>query len=111
MILKDAIFQQSSAMRHATEVVSRLKTEPNKEFLFFGTDGGPDHNVSLVQVILSYVAIFLETKKDLVVAVRTPPNFSVINPAERLMSTLNVGLMGVSVAREELDPEEERKVK
>lgn len=110
VILKDAIFQPSTAFRHATEIMQRLKREAHREILFFGTDGGTDHNVSKIQVILSYVALFLESEVDALVAVRTPPNFSVINPGERLMSTLNVGLIGVSLARDILAPEEERKV-
>lgn len=110
VILKDAIFQPSNAFRHAAEIMQRLKREEHREILFFGTDGGSDHNVSKIQVILSYVALFLESKVDALVAVRTPPNFSVINPAERLMSTLNLGLIGMSLARDILEPEEERKV-
>lgn len=111
VIIKDSIFQPSNAFRHAAEIMKRIKNEPCKEYLFFGTDGGPDHNLINIQVILSYLAIFLLSDADLLVACRTPPNFSVINPAERLMSVLNIGLIGVALSRAELAPNEEKKVK
>ena len=78
--------------------------------LFFGTDGSSNHNLTLVSVILYYFAIFLASDVDVLVAVRTPPNFSVINPCERLMALLNLALIGVALAREPLSSEEEQKV-
>lgn len=107
IILKDAIFQASNAFRHATELIKHLE-EPDfgRTMMFFGTDGGPDHNVTSIQVILSYIAIFLQIDLDFLCAVRTPPNFSVINPAERFMSTANIALMGVSLARNHLGKDE-----
>lgn len=43
IILKDAIFQPSSAFRHAAELKIRLTNENFAHpFLFLGTDGGPD---------------------------------------------------------------------
>lgn len=107
IILKDAIFQASNAFRHAAELIKHLEEdEADRPMMFIGTDGGPDHNVTSIQVILSYIAVFLKLDLDFLCAVRTPPNFSVINPAERFMSTANIALMGVSLARNHLGKDE-----
>lgn len=109
IILKDAIFEPSTAFRHAAELIKNMTlVDYKKPMIFFGTDGGPDHNVTSIQVILSYLAIFLELDLDFLVAVRTPPNFSVINPAERFMSVANIGLIGVALARNHLGENEKR---
>lgn len=108
VILKDSIFEASSAFRHATELLRRINSGERRPILFLGTDGGPDHNVTNIQVILSLVAVFLESEADCLVAVRTPPHFSVINPVERLMSTLNYALTGVALARDILPWSEEK---
>ena len=90
--------------------MKRIKNGARRPMIFFGTDGGPDHNVTNIQVILSYVAIFLVSSIDCLIAVRTPPNFSVINPVERLMCTLNIALTGIALSRDELPPSEEKMV-
>ncbi len=42
--LKDAVFEPSSALRHATELNDILMTRiMDKSLLFQCTDGGPDH--------------------------------------------------------------------
>lgn len=109
IILKDAIFEASSAFRHAAELIKNFEeSDAQKPIVFIGTDGGPDHNVTSIQVMLSYVAVFLELDLDYLCAVRTPPNFSVINPAERFMSTANIALMGVALARNDLGKQEKK---
>jgi len=45
---------------------------------------------------------------DYLCAFRTPPHFSFINPAERLMATLNIGLMGVALARNDVGKHENK---
>ena len=59
------------------------------------TDGGPDHRVNFLSVQLWYIAIFLARDLDCLIAVRTPPYNSWKNPAERVMSELNLVLQGV----------------
>lgn len=46
------------AIRHATEFKKDLsKEERGKSIIVFGSDGGKDHNVTCVQVILSHIAL------------------------------------------------------
>lgn len=109
IILKDAIFEASSAFRHAAELIKNFEdSDLQKSIVFVGTDGGPDHNVTSIQVMLSYIAVFAELDLDYLCAVRTPPNFSVINPAERFMSTANIALIGVALARNVLGKNEKK---
>lgn len=101
--LKDSIFEHSNAFRHVTEFENTLNPEERaKPIMCFGSDGGKDHNVTNIQVILSLIALFKRLDLDYLSACRTPPHFSFINPAERLMSTLNIALYGVSLARNDV---------
>lgn len=106
IILKDSIFEASSAFRHAVEFSKTIQKFPDKPFLFIGSDGGPDHNLTYIQTILSYIALFLKLDLDFLHAVRTPPGLSVINPAERLMSLFNWSLYGTAFARDEVGDDE-----
>ena len=47
---KDAAFEPSSPMRHATELASTLSSDTHlwKSILFLYSDGGPDHRVTYV---------------------------------------------------------------
>ena len=100
--LKENCFQASSAIRHATELHKILKSENEiiKPLMFLYTDGGPDHNVTFLRTQLSLISLFLIMDLDMLCAVRTPPHQSWKNPAERVMSILNLGLQGVGVMRE-----------
>ena len=95
---KDAIFQPSSALRHATKVHSILTTKiGNKSILFAYTDGGPDHHLTFFSVQFSLVALFLNLDLDLLVVERTAPKYSWRNPVERIMSVINLGLQCVGM--------------
>ena len=92
--LKDSTFEHSNPIRHATELkqilVSRdSSTEP---ILVLYTDGGPDHRLTYVSVQLSLLASFIQLDLDFLCAIRTPPHNSWKNPAERIMSILNLVL-------------------
>lgn len=102
IVLKESIFQPSTAFRHVAEIANRLDKHEKKPFLFIGSDGGPDHNLTFIQTIMSYIALFLVLDLDFFFAVRTPPGLSIINPAERVMSHLNVGLYGTALARDDI---------
>lgn len=107
IILKDAIFEHSTAFRHVAELLTRYSEDDlDRPMLFIGSDGGPDHNLTSIMVMLSYIAIFFELDLDFLCAVRTPPNFSFINPAERFMATANIALIGVSLSRNHLGENE-----
>ena len=75
------------------------------------TDGGGDHRTPFISVQISYIAHFLNKDLDMLIAARTPPNLSVLNPIERVNSTLNIGLNGLALGRKELDPETEKRIK
>ena len=54
---------------------------------------------------VALIALFLNLDVDMLIAIRTCPYQSWSNMAERVMSTLNLALQNVSLAREEMDPE------
>ena len=100
--LKDAVFEPSSPLRHATELHSLLTTRlGDKSVLFLYTDGGPDHRLTYISVQLSLVALFVNLNLDFLCACRTPPYHSWKNPVERIMSIVNVGLQCVGIMRQE----------
>lgn len=104
VILKDFVFSPSSPYRHMAEFVKPAKSHFDDRvvppFMFFYHDGGPDHRLSYYSVMISYICAFRWLNLDFLVAVQTAPNNSWINPCERLMSILNLGLQCVSTTRE-----------
>ena len=59
--LKEADFEPSSPMRHATELCSILDMQlDDKKILQVYTDGGPDHRVTYVSVKVALIAVFLK---------------------------------------------------
>uniref|UniRef100_A0A336MLL5 CSON002911 protein n=1 Tax=Culicoides sonorensis TaxID=179676 RepID=A0A336MLL5_CULSO len=110
--IKCAIFEASNAFRHAAEFV-KLYDQGNdtNKIVFMYSDGGTDHNTSFIQVQLSLIATFLHLNLDGIVAARTPPYLSVLNPAERVMSVLNLGLYGLALCQDGLEPNEEELIK
>ncbi len=106
--MKDSTFQPSSPLRHATELRTILhSSDPGKEIILIYSDEGPDHRVNFLQVQLSLVTLFLRGDYDSLVAVRTPPGHSWKNPAERIMSIINLGLQAVGVMRSQMPGEHE----
>ena len=73
--------------------------ENNKPILVLYTDGGSDHRLTFMSVKLSLIARFLKHDKGMLIAVRTPPYNSWKDPAERVMSILNIGLNSVGLMR------------
>ena len=109
--VKDSIFEPSSPHRHATELNSLLTTlNDTNPILLLYTDGEPDHRVNYIIVQLSLIAIFLARDLDFLVAVRTPPFNSWKNPAERVMSELNLALQAVGLMRRKMSDELEKAI-
>ena len=79
--------------------------------MFFYHDGGPDHRLKYHSVMISYICAFRWLNLDFLVAVQTAPNNSWLNPCERLMSILNLGLQCVSTTRSMASPEIEKVLK
>ena len=108
--LKDQVFEPSSPMRHSTELI-KILTSQNKEknpVLLLYSDGGPDHRIVYLEVQLALLALFIFLDLDCLHAVRTAPYQSFHNPVERCMSTLNLGLQFVSLARAKMDDDTEK---
>ena len=96
--LKDAVFQASSPIRHATDFYHELITKlGTKSILCVYSDGGPDHRLNNLSVQLSLIALFLNLNLDFLIACRTAPNHSWRNPVERLMSIINLGFQSVDL--------------
>ena len=101
--IKDSVFETSSTYRHTTELNNLLTMQNDSNpMLLLYTDGRPDHRVNFLSVQLSYVALFLTRDLDYLVAVRTPPYNSWKNPAERVMSELNLALQTVGIMRQKM---------
>ncbi len=96
---KGSAFQSSSPIRHATELCKILETENTNPILLLYTDGGPDHRSNYPSVQIALICLFLHLDLDFLCAIRTPPYNSWKNPAERIMSLLNLALQGAGVAR------------
>ena len=104
--LKDAIFQPSTAERHAVELISLLNDVGSlPPVMFVMTDGGPDHNCRHLSVQMSWLGFFLLTGMDMLAVSRGAPTQSWTNPAERVMSTLNLSMQNMALAREKQDDE------
>ncbi|KAK3092298.1 hypothetical protein FSP39_000976 [Pinctada imbricata] len=115
---KDKIFEPSHPFRHSTELIKTLRLHYSfdevtlcKSILCMMTDGGPDHRLTYDSVKASLVQLFMQLDLDFLVAIRTAPNHSWVNPAERCMSILNLCLQHVALSREEMDPKFERIMK
>ena len=75
--IKDAVFQPSTPLRHATEVKGIIGDKmKDLRVLLMYTDGGPDHNVKYLTVWVSLICLFLSGDLDLLVAARTCPTQS-----------------------------------
>lgn len=116
VILKDKMFEPLSAIRHAAELVSTLLQDTDgvtaaKPILLEYTDGGPDHRSTYKSVQLAHIAKFIRLDLDLLVCARTAPHQSYKNPAERIMSQLNLALQACALARERMTPALEMSVK
>ena len=57
------------------------------------------------------LALFIRQNLDMVIAIQTCPYQSWTNPAERVMSILNLALQNVSLERTAMDEESEKKLK
>ena len=107
--VKDSVFEPSSPHRHVTELDSLLTNQNDENpVLMVYTDGGPDHRVNFLSVQIWYMAIFIARDLDCLIAVRTPPYNSWKNPAERIMSELNLALQAVGMARARMVPNLEK---
>lgn len=71
------------------------------------TDGGPDHRVTYHSVKLSLIVLFKRLNLELLVAGRTAPGHSWINPAERII-LLNLAFQNAVLSRRECSSDHEQ---
>ena len=109
-LVNDSVFQESSPFRHAAALV-RLEKESPPSLLAKFTDGGVDQRNTLESVKCASICIFKELNLDMLITARCAPGQSWTNPAERIMSILNIGLQNCSLERESMDKESEDAIK
>jgi hypothetical protein len=97
-VVNDSIFQMSSPFRHAATVVKILRDSDVKIVMKF-TDGGTDQRNTLEAVKCASICVFLELNLDMMIVARCAPGHSWTNPAERIMSILNIGLQNCALER------------
>ena len=89
------------------DIYLKMKTCLLKNPLFIYSDGGPDHRLTYLSVQLSLISIFLELDLDFLCAARTAPCHSWRNPAEHIMSIVNLGLQCVGLMQGQMSEEDE----
>ena len=75
------------------------------------SDGGTDHRTTLEAVRCAAICLFKEYNFDLLILARCAPGHSWQNPAERIMSILNLGLQNCSLERKESEEKFEVELK
>ena len=98
---KEGVFEPSSPHRHMTELYQMVK-DIDKPVMFIYSDEGPDHRLTYLSVQLSIIALYLKLDLDFICAARTAPCHSWRNPAERVMSIVNLGLQCVGLMRQKM---------
>ena len=109
--INDSVFQQSSPWRHACMTAKIFEDRNVPPILLKITDGGTDHRHTLESVRLANICLFKEMSFDQIILARPAPGHSWQNPAERVMSILNLGLQNTSLCRGKMDDETEYRVK
>lgn len=107
--VNDSVYQPASPFRHAATLCHVLS--PAVPILFKFTDGGTDQRNTLEAVKCASICIFKELDLDMLVLCRCAPGQSWINPAERVMSILNIGLQNCSLERSACDEQSEKDFK
>jgi hypothetical protein len=80
-------------------------------FVMVFTVGGPDHDISFLNVMISWLAYFIIGGCDSLVVGRIAPTHSWTNPVERLMSVLNLALSNCALSRYLMGDEFEKEMK
>lgn len=110
--VNDSVFHGSNPFTHAAALVKIVKsTEVRKSVLLKYSDGGTDQRSALDSVKCSLICMFRELNLDMLIAGRTAPGQSWSNPAERIMSILNIALQNCALEREVCEDEVENLLK
>ena len=68
-------------------------------------DGGTGQRKTLESVKIASICLYKEPDLDFIIVARCAPGHSYMNPAERIMSILNLGLQNVATERAPCDDE------
>lgn len=108
----DAVFDPSTPMRHAADLIQVMKQilEGGRKVpvLSILTDGGTDHNIAREAAQLSFIALFLGLDLDIFQAQKTAARHSWVNAIERIMAFLNYALQNVSLERPKMEDHHEK---
>ena len=108
MWLKDYIFQPPGPIRHVTELLSLCNIAKPNGLQMIYTDGGPDHNISFLNVSIAWLAYFILSRCDKLIVGRTAPTQSWTNPGERVMSVLILAMQNCALGRKLMDEDFEK---
>ena len=101
--LKDSIFQPSNCFRTLLELEDMVKNSSewgHINILMIFTDGGPEHLLTHESVRVSLMVLFKRNPNlDALIAIRTAPGQSYMNPVERTMSICNIALSNLATSR------------
>ena len=104
VLMKNNIFQSSNEFGAVTEFLVNCKDDIDERPVFMcHSDGGGEHNLSFPSVQAAVASFSLQSRCDHTVFTNSCPYQSYTNEPERVMSILNIGLYGVSVARPLVD--------
>lgn len=106
-IVNDSIFQMSSPFRHGA-AIAKLLAQSTAPIVMKFTDGGTDQRNTLESVKCATICLFVEMNLDMVILARCAPGHSWTNPAERVMSILNLGLQNCALERPRCDDDAEK---
>lgn len=102
----------TNPFRHATAIIRVLENQAEKpKILMKFTDGGTDQRNTLEAVKCASICTFLEMNLGMLILARCAPRQSWINPAERIMSILNLGLQNCSLERIKCEEEVEKEIR
>ena len=114
VLVKITATSPSSALHNAREIANVLITKyGSKEqvppVLIMYTDGGPEHRSNFLSVKIALIALQRFLDLDQILAARTAPGHSFINPAEKINCVLNLALYGIGCMRHRSSDQEYEK--
>ena len=99
VIVNDSVFQTSSPFRHSAALNKIIDESEVK-----------DQRNTLESVQCASICLFMELNLDMLILARCAPGHSWVNPAERVMSILNLGLQICALQREASDEDTEKRL-
>lgn len=92
--VNDSVLQQLTPFRHGAALTKILQMDikPVPKVILRFSDGGTDQKNTLESVKCACICLFKELNLDMLIITICAPGNSWVNPAERIMSILNLGL-------------------